>query len=231
MTPLRHVRIEVALHELSARDGVPLLLLHALGASSTAWGELPGAWPGPVLGLDFSGHGASQRLRGGVYLPELLAGDVDTALAEIGPAHLLGAGLGAYVALLVAGARPALVPGALLLPGRGLEGGGGEPDFDRPALVSATPALHAPLPAGCDPCCCMLACDPRPPDYAARFAAAARRLVLCEDGTPRPPWWAAAGAAVGAEVVGGDQRAALARLHAQGGAPPRPPSVLRPRRG
>ncbi len=208
---LRHARVELALHELSPRDGAPLLLLHGLGASSTDWGELPGAWPGPVLGLDFSGHGASQWLRGGVYLPELLAGDVDAALAEIGPAHLLGTGLGAYVALLVAGARPALVPGALLLPGRGLDGGGGEPDCDRPALVAATPALHAPLPDGCDPCCCMLECDPRPPDYAARFAAAARRLVLCEDGEARPPWWAAVRDA-GAEVVAGDARAALARL-------------------
>jgi hypothetical protein len=81
------------------------------------------------------------------------------------------------------------VPAALLLPGRGLAGGGPQPDFDRPFLTALTPADHAPLPPGCDPMVCSLDLDPRPPEYAAQFAAAARRLVLLEDGDPRPPWW------------------------------------------
>ncbi len=211
MIRLRHARVELALHALAQRDGPTLLLLHALGADGRSWGTLTSAWPGRVVALDFSGHGASQWVRGGAYTPELLAGDADAALAAIGPAVLAGAGVGAYVALLLAGARAAQVPAALLLPGAGLSGGGPEPDWDRPVLRALTPAAHPPLPAGCDPLCCALLADPRPPDYAARFAAAARRLVLLDDDAPRPPWWNAVSASPTAEVAD-DLDAALERL-------------------
>lgn len=212
MTALRHARVALALHELARRDGPTLLLLHALGGDARGWGSLPDAWPGRVLALDFSGHGASEWVRGGAYSPELLAGDVDAALAEIGHATLAGAGVGAYVALLLAGARAAQVPAALLLPGAGLSGGGPQPDWDRPVLRAVTPAAHPPLPPGCDPQCCMLLADPRPPEYAARFAAAVRRLVLLEDDLPRPPWWEAVRRAANTEVVRGDATAALRAL-------------------
>lgn len=214
MIRVRHARIELAVHELADRDGPTLLLLHALGADGRGWGTLPSAWRGRVVALDFSGHGASQWLRGGAYTPELLAADADAVLAEIGPAVLAGAGVGAYVALLVAGARAAQVPAALLLPGAGLSGGGPEPDWDRPVLRGVTPTAHPPLPPGCDPQCCALLADPRPPEYAARFAAAARRLNLLEDDTPRPPWWDAVRASANATVVTGDGAAALDRLRA-----------------
>ena len=69
---LRHARIELELHELSQRDGPTLLLLHALGGSSADWAEAPALWPGRVCALDFSGHGRSDWLQGGGYLPELL---------------------------------------------------------------------------------------------------------------------------------------------------------------
>ena len=44
------------------------------------------AWPGAVWGLDFTGHGASTVPVGGGYSAELLMGDADAALAELGPA-------------------------------------------------------------------------------------------------------------------------------------------------
>lgn len=220
MIRLHHGRTTLALHELAHGDGLPLLALHGLGGSSADLAELAEAWPGRVLGLDFSGHGRSDRVRGGVYWPELLVADADIALEQLGRAALVGAGLGAYVALLLAGARAAAVPAALLLPGRGLEGGGPEPSFDRPFLSSLTPSAHPPLPDGTDPMACGLGLDPRPPEYAARFAAAATRLLLLEDGAPRPPWWEAIRAS--AESASGAPSAALASLAA---------NLLRSRRG
>jgi pimeloyl-ACP methyl ester carboxylesterase len=118
-------------------------------------------------------------------------GDVDAALAAIGPATLVGRGLGAYVALLVAGARPADVRGAVLADGPGLDGGG-------PGPVS-THVLSLPEgpPAAPDPfALAELSRDPRPPDYATAFArqavqrsAAAAPLVVAA--RYRPPWLAA----------------------------------------
>jgi pimeloyl-ACP methyl ester carboxylesterase len=210
---LRHARTEVELHELSQRDGPALLLLHALGGSSADWAEAPALWPGRVWALDFSGHGRSAWVHGGVYYPELLAGDADAALAHIGPAAVVGAGVGAYVALLLAGGRRDAVGAALLLPGRGLAGGGAQPDFDRRLTDLYAPAPEAALPAGCDPMLNALERYPRPPEYVAHFAAAARRLVLLEDDGARPPWWEAARQSPAARSIGGDLRAALAELH------------------
>jgi len=208
---LRHARTDLELHELSHRDGPALLLLHALGGSSAGWSELPASWPGSVFALDFSGHGRSARVHGGVYMPELLVADADAALAAIGPAALAGAGLGAYVALLLAGGRRDQVGGALLLAGRGLNGAP-QPDFDRPMLSLFKPDAHPPLPPDCDPLLCALEADVRPADYAVRYAHAARRVLLHEDGSARPPWWEAVRAAPSAEIVGGDAASALMRL-------------------
>jgi hypothetical protein len=60
--------------------------------------------------------------------------------------------------------------------------------------------------------CCALQRDTRPPQYAARFAAPARRLLLLDDGGERPPWWDASRAAPGAESISGDVRSALGLL-------------------
>jgi pimeloyl-ACP methyl ester carboxylesterase len=199
------------LHELSHRDGPALLLLHALGGSSADWSEAPALWPGRVYALDFCGHGRSEWVHGGTYYPELLAADADIALAHIGRAAIAGAGVGAYVALMLAGGRPDQVAAALLLPGRGLAGGG-PPDFNRSVLAQLTPAASPALPAGCDPFCCSLQVDARPVEYAVRFAAAARRLFLAEDNAERPPWWEAIRHAASAEVVDADVRSAFAKL-------------------
>ena len=206
---IKHGRVSLQLHELVRRPGVPLLLLHALSGSSADWGEAPATWPGAVFALDFAGHGHSESVVGGAYYAELLAGDADAALAHIGRAALVGAGLGAYVTLLLAGARRDDVPAALLLPGAGLGGGGALPDFQRecPQFVVGERQV-----GGCDPLVHALDRDVRPVDYAEPFARAARRLLLVEDGTPRPPWWEAARGSPSAEVLRADLPAAFERL-------------------
>jgi pimeloyl-ACP methyl ester carboxylesterase len=166
-TLLRHGRSSLALHTLSDGAGGdrPLLLLHGLGESSPA--AVPAhlaAWPGPVAALDFTGHGGSTRPLGGGYTAEILMADVDVALAHLGPATLLGRGLGAYVALLAAGARPAEVRGAILTDGPGLVGGGIRPSS--PFVL--TPPVDGHV--GPDPFALFeLSHDVRPPDYVVEY--------------------------------------------------------------
>lgn len=104
-TWMAHGRVRLALHQLKAGSGRALLVLHGLGesTSSTPQGWLE-SWSGPVWGLDFTGHGRSSIPVGGGYTSEVLMADADTALRRIGQATVLGRGLGAYVALLLAGA-------------------------------------------------------------------------------------------------------------------------------
>jgi pimeloyl-ACP methyl ester carboxylesterase len=213
---LDHAGIALWLSQLHAGDGPNLLLLHALGGSSADFPAGAIDWPGPVHALDFCGHGRSGRVVGGGYYPELLAADADAALAQLGPAYVLGAGLGAYVALLLAGARPELVPGVALIDGPGLAAHA-EPDFSvrhtspsyQPNDVSRALQSEARTdPAaltGLDP-------DVRPPDYAAQLAANAKRVVLLDDGGEKPPWWRAVAALPNAVAVQGGQPAALAAL-------------------
>jgi pimeloyl-ACP methyl ester carboxylesterase len=192
---VRHNRVDLALHELRAGTGRPLLHLHGLGERSPA--TVPGhlaTWTGPVWALDLTGHGDSSVPVGGGYFCEALMGDVDHALATVGPATLIGRGLGAYVALLTAGGRPALVQGTILLDGPGLAGGGPEPGS--PSVLTAVP--EAPPGGTPDPfALAELAKDVRPPDYAATFAQLAvagsgldEPIYVC--GQNRPPWLAAA---------------------------------------
>jgi pimeloyl-ACP methyl ester carboxylesterase len=190
---LRHNRVSLALHELRARPGPTLLLLHGLGERSPE--GLPpelASWPGPVWALDFTGHGGSTIPAGGGYTSETLMADADTALAHLGAVTLVGRGLGAYVALMLAGGRPKAVRGAILCDGPGLEGGSPEPG--RPDVW-----LPDPAPATAPPdrfALVELAADVRPPDYATSFArqashlsGLARPLAVCA--RERPPWLAA----------------------------------------
>jgi pimeloyl-ACP methyl ester carboxylesterase len=116
--------------------------------------------------------------------------DADAALRHIGPATVFGRGLGAYIAVLIAGARPDLVRGAVLCDGPGLNGGGAEP---------ASPVVVQPrmddVPKGApDPfALAELARDVRPPDYVANFLR--QVLALSPLDTPitvaaiaRPEW-------------------------------------------
>jgi len=198
--PLRHGRVDLALHRLRDGDGRPLLLLHGLGEATPPYA--PGAldaWRGPIWGLDFTGHGASTVPVGGGYTAELLMADVDTALGHLGEATILGRGLGAYVGMLAAGARATVVRGAILTDGPGLAGGG-----PSPTSPLVRPAPPAPVtPRAPDPNAFVeLSRDIRPADYAATYARLALQFSGLE--TPisvaarfRPPWVAAVAAEPG----------------------------------
>jgi pimeloyl-ACP methyl ester carboxylesterase len=186
---LTHNSVQLALHEMKSGTGRPLLLLHGLGEATAAtvppWVT---GWPGPVHGLDFTGHGASTLPGGGGYTAEVLMADADAALAHLGPCTVLGRGLGGYVALLIAGARPSLVRGAIIADGPGLAGGGAMP---------ASLNLTVPADAGAGPpdpfALLELARDVRPPDYAANFARLAVQLsgldtAIAVAARVRPPW-------------------------------------------
>lgn len=186
---ITHMRVQLALHCLREGTGRPLLLLHGLGERTPD--SVPAYvadWPGAVWGLDFTGHGASTVPHGGGYTAEALMSDADAALAAIGEATVLGRGLGAYIALLVAGARPDLVKGVILADGPGLFGGASGP---------TTPFVLSPAGLGAgapDPFALLeLSRDIRPTDYAMSFL---RQIVqLCDVDEPitvaavgRPDW-------------------------------------------
>src|SRR3954447_1195148 len=104
---LVHGRSRLALHLLREGWGRPLLLLHGLRERSPRRApDHLDSWAGPVYALDFTGHGASTIPAGGGYTAEMLMADVDAALVHLGKATVYGRGLGAYVALLIGGARP-----------------------------------------------------------------------------------------------------------------------------
>jgi pimeloyl-ACP methyl ester carboxylesterase len=161
---LTHNRIELALHELRAATGPRLLLLHGLGeASPPRVPDFAAAWPGAIHALDFTGHGASTLPAGGGYTAEILMADADLALQELGAATVVGRGLGAYIALLIGGARATQVRGAVLADGPGLSGGPTVPT-SQPVVnaeaVDAPPDPHAIIELGR---------DLRPGDYATTF--------------------------------------------------------------
>jgi pimeloyl-ACP methyl ester carboxylesterase len=200
---LQHGKVHLALHTLRAdapEGGRPLLILHGLGERTPK--ELPeeyASWPGPVFGLDFTGHGDSTVPRGGGYTAELLMADVDIAIQEIGAVSVVGRGLGGYVAVLIAGGRPELVRGAIVCDGPGLAGGGGT----SPTPYVATIDPRAPRPP--DPyALAELAHDVRPPDYATSFARQAMQLSglgqpISVCAVERPEWLDAVVREVGVE--------------------------------
>jgi len=189
--------LTLALHTLAEGEGRPLLLLHGLG--ERAPDERPSwtaAWPGPVLALDFTGHGESGVPVSGGYMPESLMGDVDAVLAVKGPCTLVGRGLGAWVALLVSGARPDLVHGIVLADGPGLAGGGPQPPSP---YAEVLPAVGGTSP---DPFALLeLSRDVRPADYAlgfVRFAVEDSELdhPIVVSSRTRPEWLTAVAAEI-----------------------------------
>jgi pimeloyl-ACP methyl ester carboxylesterase len=189
---LRHAKVSLALHLLREGTGATLLLLHGLGESSLI-GPPPLAqlWPGPVHGLDLTGHGSSDLAPGGGYTCEALMGDVDAALTHLGVATIHGRGLGAYVGLLIAGARPERVRGVVLSDGPGLAGGGPSPGS--PHVIRLDPGETGPP----DPfALAELSRDVRPPDYAASFARQVTHFSdlanpIAVSAVARPEWLAA----------------------------------------
>jgi pimeloyl-ACP methyl ester carboxylesterase len=192
-TILRHHHARLALHRISEGDSTrrPLLLLHGLGERTSS--EVPTVatdWPGPVYGLDFTGHGDSTIPVGGGYSAEILMADADTALRHLGTATVLGRGLGAYIALLLAAGRADAVHGAVLADGPGTIAASSGPGSSIPPFVDGQ-AIAPPDPFAL----AELSHDIRSPDYAAILV----RMALL--GSPvehpltvaalnRPPWLA-----------------------------------------
>lgn len=190
---IRHNRVDLALHLLREGSGKPLLLLHGLGERTP---DRPPdyleAWSGPVWGLDLTGHGDSTVPVAGGYTAEILLADVDHAIAELGPVSVLGRGLGAYLALLIAGARPELVRGAILFDGPGLIGGGVRPGSAWIPTLDAGRDEVSPDPFSL----AELSRDVRSPDYASTFARLANQgsdleYPICVATVSRPEWLAA----------------------------------------
>lgn len=197
VTMLQHGKVSLALHHLREGDGRPLLILHGLGERSPH--QVPhwcAGWSGPVAALDFTGHGSSTVPRGGGYSAETLLADADAALAALGEVTVIGRGLGAYIALQLAGARATMVRGAILADGPGLAGGSTEPtsgNFVELPARHTTPDPYALYE---------LSRDLRPPDYTIEFV----RMALDRSGLEepitvaaviRPVWLAAVAAEVG----------------------------------
>lgn len=203
---LRHNKVDLALHLLRVSDAAdthPLLVLHGLGEqapdSVPTWLD---AWPGTIAALDFTGHGRSTVPRSGGYTPELLMADADHALAHLvggepeegdrvsGVVSVLGRGLGAYIALQLAGARAAHVRGAILADGPGLAGGPTGPSsqsFFSLTTTGASPDPYALVELGR---------DLRPADYAQSFVRLANQgsglaAPITVSSTFRPKWLAA----------------------------------------
>ncbi len=185
---LTHNRILLALHTLRPGIGRPLLLLHGLGEQSPdSAPAFTDDWAGPVVALDFTGHGASTMPVGGGYTAEILLADADAALTHLGDATVVGRGLGAYIGLLLTGARAENVHGTVLADGPGLSGGPSFPT-SQPVFsletVDSTPDPYALVELGR---------DLRPPDYATTFTRmAVQRSALDEPITVvarfRPSW-------------------------------------------
>jgi pimeloyl-ACP methyl ester carboxylesterase len=192
---LTHSKVTLALHKLREGSGRTLLVLHGLGEDSRRIPLADIEWAGPVWALDFTGHGQSSVPVGGGYSSEILMADVDFALSHTGPATLLGYGLGAYVALLTAGARPDLIHGAVLTDGPGLAGGAVHVSAHAEITSAGSREGTHTTP---DPWALIeLSRDARPESYVATFirlATAASELsepiaMCCR---VRPPWVIAA---------------------------------------
>ena len=200
---LEHNKVRLALHELrSGADGArPLLLLHGLGERSPKdVPEWAASWPGAVHALDFTGHGESTIPRGGGYSAELLLADADAALAALGQATVVGRGVGAYVALMLAGARATEVHGTVLCDGPGLFGGASGPTSQ--SFVTLPQATRPPDPYALFE----LSRDLRPGDYAALFARlavehSALEAPIAVAAIVRPAWLAAVVDEVGVTVT------------------------------
>lgn len=190
-TFMTHSKVTLAVHKLREGSGRPLLVLHGLGEDSSRIPLSDIEWNGPVWGLDFTGHGQSSVPVGGGYSSEILMADVDFALTHIGSATVLGYGLGAYVALLAAGARPDLVHGAVLTDGPGLAGGAVHVSAHA-EITSAGPREGTNTTP--DPWALIeLSRDARPESYVTTFirlatatSALSEPIAMCC--RVRPPW-------------------------------------------
>jgi pimeloyl-ACP methyl ester carboxylesterase len=104
-----------------AGDGPALVLLHAVGARGDLWADVIDTLQHQftVYAFDLRGHGASSS--NGEISVDAMAADLEAALGslDLWPCHLVGASLGAGVAVKLAAARPDRIR-SLFLSGIGL---------------------------------------------------------------------------------------------------------------
>jgi pimeloyl-ACP methyl ester carboxylesterase len=98
-------------------EGSPIVFICGGNLTHRSWDSQVAALAGRfrTITFDWRGTGASDKPRGG-YTFEIATRDAQTLIEELGaaPATLVGHGLGAHLALLVAHARPDLVKGLFL---------------------------------------------------------------------------------------------------------------------
>ena len=148
-------------------------------------------WPGPVLGPRLHRPRPLDRAAGGGYSAEVLMGDVDVALADLGPSHRAsGAGSAPTSPCSSPAPGPTLVRGAVLCDGPGLVGGGigptvGRADDRRPRRRARPARPVGPARAG----------SRRPAARLRRRASPARPRSSPASAWPvavcarwRPPW-------------------------------------------
>lgn len=110
-TPQLHVALQ------GPRDGVPIVLSHALGLDLSMWDELAAelADTHPMLRYDHRGHGQS-AVPGGPYTLDALVDDAARLIAEWGrgPVVFIGLSMGGMVAQGLALRHPSLVRALVL---------------------------------------------------------------------------------------------------------------------
>lgn len=99
-------------------DNIPLVMLHALGATAHSWRLVADhlCRQYPVIAFDLRGHGQSDQPESGYELATM-AEDVISGMANLGLGQvaLVGHGWGARVALVLAARHPALVSHLILV--------------------------------------------------------------------------------------------------------------------
>ena len=145
------------------------------------------------------------------------------ALEQIAePCVLVGAGVGAYVALLLGGSRPEKAIAALLLEGAGLDGGGSLPGHEAEAedvegferFIASASSRYRP---STDPLVAQCERDLRPLDYVTSFARAAKPMLYSGRvgrDVSAPDWWSSAREANRGVVASDDLVESLAELEA-----------------
>ncbi len=109
-------------------------LLHGAGLNAHTWDATAMALGRPLVALDLPGHGDADWRADADYRPEVIAGSVTAALAELAPdpVVLVGQSLGGLVGAIVAATRGAHVRAFVLIdltPGFRVEGANQVRDF------------------------------------------------------------------------------------------------------
>ena len=157
----------------------PLLLLHGFGDSAATFQFLADELPPelPLVGVDWRGFGASARSPGGYWFPDYYA-DLEQIIDRLcprRPARIVGHSMGANVAMVYAGVRPARVRALVNLEGFGLARA--DPAQAPERIAQWLDELHGPLadveyPDLAELATRILKRNPRLPPERAHFIAA-----------------------------------------------------------